>query len=80
MRSPFLRTRGQLNIDGSPIDAIMNLLEWRIERLKAKETAEANVFRTMGSYTPANIRETLYSFIEEFDDELDAPAVPPGGA
>jgi len=161
VRSPFLRTGVQLIIDGSPIDDIMNLLEWRIERLKAKETAEANVFRTMGSYapafgmvgtllglvnmlydmtgegfeqiglnmavalittfyglllanlifkpiasvleertlqrvrtlsmvveaiqllgekrTPAYIRETLYSFIEEFDDELDAPAVP-GGA
>jgi len=53
IRSPFLRTGVQLIIDGSPIDDVMDLLEWRIARLKAKETAEANVFRTMGSYAPA---------------------------
>lgn len=53
VRSPFLRTGVQLIIDGSPIDDILDLLEWRIERLKAKETAEANVFRTMASYAPA---------------------------
>lgn len=53
IRSPFLRTGVQLIIDGSPIDDIMDLLEWRIARLKSKESAEANVFRTMGSYAPA---------------------------
>mgnify|MGYP002634739892 CR=1 FL=1 len=53
VRSPFLRTGMQLIIDGSPTGDIMDLLEWRIERLKAKETAEANVFRTMAGYAPA---------------------------
>ena len=53
IRSPFLRTGVQLIIDDSPVEDIMDLLEWRIARLKAKETAEANVFRTMGSYAPA---------------------------
>lgn len=53
VRSPFLRTGLQLLIDGSPIDDILSLLEWRIERLRAKERAEAGVFRTMGSYAPA---------------------------
>lgn len=53
IRSPFLRTAMQLLVDGSPVEDIMNLLEWRIARLKAKENAEANVFRTMGSYAPA---------------------------
>ncbi len=53
IHSPFLRTGVQLIIDNSPIEDIMDLLEWRIARLKSKETAEANVFRTMGSYAPA---------------------------
>ena len=53
VRSPFLRTGVQLIIDNSPVEDIMDLLEWRIARLRAKETAEANVFRTMGSYAPA---------------------------
>lgn len=53
IHSPFLRTGVQLIIDSTPIEDIMDLLEWRIARLKSKETAEANVFRTMGSYAPA---------------------------
>lgn len=53
VKSPFLRTGVQLIIDGTPVDEILDLLEWRIARLKSKELAEANVFRTMGSYAPA---------------------------
>lgn len=53
VRSPFLHTGLQLVIDGTPMNDIMDLLEWRIARLKARESAEANVFRTMGSYAPA---------------------------
>jgi chemotaxis protein MotA len=53
IRSPFLRSGVQLVIDGTPIDDILDLLEWRIARLKAKERAEANVFKTMGTYAPA---------------------------
>jgi chemotaxis protein MotA len=53
IRSPFLRTGVQLTIDSSPVEDVMDLLEWRIARLKSKEAAEANVFRTMGSYAPA---------------------------
>ncbi|NKB57103.1 MAG: chemotaxis protein MotA [Alphaproteobacteria bacterium] len=53
IRSPFLRSGIQLIIDGASIDEIMDLLEWRITRLKAKEASEANVFRTMGMYAPA---------------------------
>jgi chemotaxis protein MotA len=51
--SPFLRTGLSLVLDGSPIDDINELLEWRIARLRARENAEANVFRAMGSYAPA---------------------------
>lgn len=53
IKSPFLRTGIQLVLDGTPVDDILDLLRWRIARLKAKERAEALVFRTMGTYSPA---------------------------
>ena len=51
--NPFLRTGIQLVIDRTPVEDIIDLLQWRIERLQAKENAEAHIFRTMGSYAPA---------------------------
>lgn len=53
IKSPFLRTGLTLIVDGAPIDDINELLDWRMARLKARENAEANVFRAMGSYAPA---------------------------
>lgn len=53
IKSPFLRTGLALVIDGSPIEDVNELLEWRIARLRARENAEANVFRSMGGYAPA---------------------------
>jgi len=51
--NPFLRTGVQLVIDRTPEEDILDLLQWRIARLKAKETAEAQLFRVMASYAPA---------------------------
>ena len=51
--NPFLRTGVQLVIDGSSQNEILDLLQWRIARLKAREHAEAQVFRTMASFAPA---------------------------
>lgn len=51
--SPFLRTGIQLIVDGTPMPDVLSLLQWRIQRLKAKERAEAKVFRTMAMYAPA---------------------------
>lgn len=53
IKSPFLRTGLTLIVDGSPIEDINELLEWRIARLRARENAEANVFRAMATYAPA---------------------------
>lgn len=53
IRNPFLKTGLQLVIDGSPLEDILDLLQWRISRLKAKEQAEAQVFRSMANYAPA---------------------------
>lgn len=53
IRSPFLRMGVGLIVDGAPIEDVLDLLQWRIHRLKAKERAEAQVFRTMAMYSPA---------------------------
>src|SRR5690606_33701734 len=52
-RNPFLRTGVQLVIDNAPGTVIFDLLRWRIARLKAREHAEAQIFRTMAAYAPA---------------------------
>ena len=51
--NPFLRTGAQLIIDNTPEDQIIELLQWRIARLRAREHAEAQMFRTMAILAPA---------------------------
>lgn len=51
--NPFLRTGVQLVIDNTPEQDIVDLLQWRISRLRAKEAAEAQLFRVMATYAPA---------------------------
>lgn len=53
LRNPFLRTGLQLVVDNTPAENIMELLQWRIERLRARERAEAQIFRTMSTFAPA---------------------------
>lgn len=52
-RNPFLRTGIQLVIANTKEEEILDLLRWRIARLKAREYAEAQIFRTMANYAPA---------------------------
>src|SRR5690606_14351047 len=51
--NPFLRTGVQLIIDHTPEDQIIELLQWRIARLRARERAEAQMFRIMAGFAPA---------------------------
>ena len=53
VRNPFLRTGVQLVIDNTPEEDIIEVLQWRIARLRAREQAEAQLFRAMASYAPA---------------------------
>lgn len=53
VRNPFLRTGVQLVIDLTPEQEILDLLRWRISRLRAREHAEAKLFRVMASFAPA---------------------------
>src|SRR5690606_12047041 len=48
-----LRSGVQLVIDNVPEQDILDLLQWRIARLKAKEHAEAQLFRVMAGFAPA---------------------------
>lgn len=52
-RNPFLRTGVQLVIDNTPEQEVLDLLRWRIARMKARERAEAQMFRAMALYAPA---------------------------
>ncbi|NUN61820.1 MAG: MotA/TolQ/ExbB proton channel family protein [Burkholderiaceae bacterium] len=51
--NPFLRTGVQLVIDQAPEEDILDLLQWRILRLRAREAAEAQLFRVMANFAPA---------------------------
>lgn len=51
--NPFLRTGVQLIIDNTPEDQIIELLKWRVARLRAREQAEAQMFRVMATFAPA---------------------------
>jgi chemotaxis protein MotA len=53
IQSPFLKLGIQLVIDGTSVDEIYDILQWRVTRLKAQEKSEANVFRAMATYAPA---------------------------
>lgn len=52
-RNPFLRTGISLVIDNVREEEILDLLRWRVTRLRARELAEAQIFRTMATYAPA---------------------------
>lgn len=52
-RNPFLRTGVELVIANTKEEEILDLLRWRIARLRAREHAEAQIFRTMAIYAPA---------------------------
>lgn len=53
VRNPFLRVGVQLVVDNTPEEDIIELLQWRISRLRAREHAEAQLFRVMASFAPA---------------------------
>lgn len=53
VHNPFLKTGVQLIIDHTPEEDVIKLMHWRIARLRAKEHAEAQLFRTMAAFAPA---------------------------
>ena len=51
--NPFLKTAIELVVDNTPTEEILNILQWRIKRLREQERAEAHVFHVMSIYAPA---------------------------
>lgn len=53
VNNPFLKTGVQLVVDLTPEEDVLELMQWRIARLKAKEHGEAQLFRVMAGFAPA---------------------------
>jgi chemotaxis protein MotA len=53
INNPYLKTGFQLVVDNTPIEDILSLLKWRIARVRAKEKAEASIFYSLATYSPA---------------------------
>jgi len=49
----FLRTALQMVVDGVPLDDLMNVLTWRIEKDAERENVRARLFRTLAACSPA---------------------------
>lgn len=50
--SPFLKLGLQLVIDGTPMDDLMHIMNWRIRKMAEIESAQARFFRTLASLAP----------------------------
>lgn len=68
VESPFLRLGLQMITDNIiPLPGIVETLRRRIDKLRAKETAEAHVFRSMAGYAPAfGMMGTLFGLAQMF--------------
>src|SRR5690606_6695694 len=51
--NPFLKAGVQMVVDMTPEEDILDFMQWRIARLKAREHAEAQLFRVMAGFAPA---------------------------
>jgi len=51
--SPFLRLGLQLIVDGTPINDILHVMNWRIQKVIEQETVRARLFRTLAGLAPA---------------------------
>jgi chemotaxis protein MotA len=65
VENPFLRLGVELAIDKSAEDEdIVEVLRWRMEKLKHKERVDAAIFRAMASYAPAfGMMGTLFGLV-----------------
>ena len=53
LRSPFLRLGLQLVVDGLPLDDVLHVLNWRVQKMAEREMSQAKLFRTLASFAPA---------------------------
>lgn len=53
VRSPFLRLGFQLIVDAAPVNDILHVMNWRIQKLIEQEAVQARLFRTLAGLAPA---------------------------
>ncbi|WP_035707154.1 motility protein A [Niveispirillum irakense] len=51
--SPFLRLGLQMVVDGATLDDLMNVMNWRIQKLVELEQGQSRFFRVLASFAPA---------------------------
>jgi len=51
--SPFLHLGLRLCIDGTPVDDMLHVMNWRVQKFSERELAQARVFRTLSGFSPA---------------------------
>ncbi|PWC32993.1 flagellar motor protein MotA [Azospirillum sp. TSO35-2] len=51
--SPFLRLGLQLIADGTPVNDILHVMNWRIQKLIERESVQSRLFRTLAGLAPA---------------------------
>jgi chemotaxis protein MotA len=64
IQNQFLQNGVQMVVDGAPIEDIREFMQWRIDKLKAKETVESQMYRSMAMYAPAfGMLGTLFGLV-----------------
>ncbi|MFS2009089.1 motility protein A [Azospirillum sp. CT11-132] len=51
--SPFLRLGLQLIADGTPVNDILHVMNWRIQKLIERESVQSRLYRTLAGLAPA---------------------------
>ncbi|MBM3556938.1 MAG: flagellar motor protein MotA, partial [Alphaproteobacteria bacterium] len=52
VKSPFVRLGVQLVVDGTPLDDLLHVMNWRVQKMIERESAQARLFRTLASLAP----------------------------
>jgi len=52
VRNPFLRLGVQLVLDGAPMDDILQVMNWRLQKMVERESAQTRFYRTLAGLAP----------------------------
>lgn len=53
IKSPFLRLGLQMCLDSAPVDDILNVMNWRVQKFVEREALPAKFYRTLAGFAPA---------------------------
>jgi len=52
VKSPFLRIGLQLVLDGTPLDDVLQVMNWRLQKMIERESAQTRFYRTLAGLAP----------------------------